>query len=323
MNEKNRIRGINRVFLCTVFTSLLASLVTQLMSSEWGVSITEFQAILVSQVVLILPALAYIILNKINVVSFIRLNKIRWMTVLQLVLFAFMVMPLMNLISCLSLLVFENHIVGTVQGMVSNTNFFLCFMAIAVIPAVLEEAVYRGVFFSEYSKYNVRKGIVLSALMFGLLHMNMNQFLYAFAMGIVFALVIEATGSIVSSMIIHLTINGWSLLLTKLQEVVQSMAENQPELFGKTAVEAVSAGNEVLTRGNLLAMIPSLAVSAIFCSIIAGITFYFIAKGNGRLEHVKKIFARRSGERESNISFLSPALIFAVAVCFYCMLVNG
>ena len=47
----------------------------------------------------------------------------------------------------------------------------------------------------------------MSGLIFGLMHLNFNQFSYGFALGVIFAAVVEASGSIYASMAIHFLIN--------------------------------------------------------------------------------------------------------------------
>ena len=47
----------------------------------------------------------------------------------------------------------------------------------------------------------------MSGLIFGLMHLNFNQFSYGFVLGVIFAAVVEASGSIYASMAIHFLIN--------------------------------------------------------------------------------------------------------------------
>lgn len=310
------------VFLCTVFASLALSLLANLLYWEWGFSFTAFQSIIVSQLFIILPALIYVVIHKINVVEFVRWKRIRIVTVIQLIFLAFMLMPVMSFISYVSMLLFENHIGSTVQTMVSDTNFLFCFLAIAVLPAIFEELVYRGVFYNEYSKYNQRKAILLSAFMFGLLHMNMNQFLYAFAMGVVFCLVIEATDSVLSTVIIHMTINGSSLVSAKAQEIALQFLKEHPEEAGDLA-GALSSGQSALSKQDILGVLPSLVVPVLICTSLAVIMYYFIAKGNNRLAHVKGIFTSEKPAAMDKVSFMSPSLFFASIICIYCILVRG
>ena len=82
---------------------------------------------------------------------------------------------------------------------------------VAVIPSLFEESVYRGIFYNEYRKESPLKAILLSGFLFGIIHLNFNQFAYAFAMGIIFALIIGYRFNL-STMIIHLIINGNSIL---------------------------------------------------------------------------------------------------------------
>ena len=50
---------------------------------------------------------------------------------------------------------------------------------------------------------------LMSGLLFGCFHLNINQALYAFVMGIVFAYMVEATGSLWSSVIAHFAVNTY------------------------------------------------------------------------------------------------------------------
>lgn len=50
--------------------------------------------------------------------------------------------------------------------------------------------------------------------MFGCMHMNLNQFIYAFALGVYLAFLVEATGSVFSSMLAHFTLNATSTVMS-------------------------------------------------------------------------------------------------------------
>ena len=56
----------------------------------------------------------------------------------------------------------------------------------------------------------------MSGLVFGLFHLNINQFCYAFVIGVVFAFLVEATGSIWSSVLAHFAINTYSIKIIQL-----------------------------------------------------------------------------------------------------------
>ena len=58
-----------------------------------------------------------------------------------------------------------------------------------------------------------KRQVLLSSLLFGLMHMNFNQAPYAFALGVAMAVLVEATGSLWSSVLMHVIFNAQSVLL--------------------------------------------------------------------------------------------------------------
>ena len=89
----------------------------------------------------------------------------------------------------------------------------------------------RGFFQNRFSKL-IPFGVsaVLTGFLFGVLHMNINQFCYAWVLGIVFAYTNRASGSIVTSTIMHAIFNSFGfaamVFTTKVaQDAGMSMAE--------------------------------------------------------------------------------------------------
>ena len=78
-----------------------------------------------------------------------------------------------------------------------------------------EEFLCRGIlYWFGYRGISKIEGVLLSALVFALMHMNLNQFFYAFFLGIVFALMVEASDSILVSMIMHFAVNAFNVFAT-------------------------------------------------------------------------------------------------------------
>lgn len=99
-------------------------------------------------------------------------------------------------------------------------------------------------FIPEYARANPIKGILLSALFFGIAHMNFQQFCYAFFLGIVFGFLIEATDSIVSSMTAHMVFNASSLLLTYLlskADIFKTAANTAANNASSTSIATIIA----------------------------------------------------------------------------------
>ncbi|WP_027421734.1 CPBP family intramembrane glutamic endopeptidase [Lachnobacterium bovis] len=85
----------------------------------------------------------------------------------------------------------------------------------AILTPLAEEIIYRGIIFNKlnlYMKKNI--SIILSALIFGLAHGNIVQFVYAFVFGIIFACLVEKDKGIQISIILHMCVNLFGVLRT-------------------------------------------------------------------------------------------------------------
>lgn len=91
------------------------------------------------------------------------------------------------------------------------TDIVYVIIAFAVIPAITEEFIFRGVILSEYSDYGVGIAIVVSAMMFSMLHFNLNQFFIYLYCGIVVAYVVYVTGSLFAAILLHMLNNVYAI----------------------------------------------------------------------------------------------------------------
>ncbi len=96
------------------------------------------------------------------------------------------------------------------------SNFgMLCvnIVLVALVPAICEELVFRGTIMNGLKKYGPYLMIVLSGLMFSIMHLNIEQSIYQFVLGMVLASVSMITGTILASMILHFFNNALILVL--------------------------------------------------------------------------------------------------------------
>lgn len=94
-----------------------------------------------------------------------------------------------------------------VEEMTSGVSPIINLVFIAIIAPILEELVFRKLLCDRLLPLGEGYAIVISAAIFGLSHGNLFQFLYAFALGLVFALVYVKTGKLIYTMIYHAIIN--------------------------------------------------------------------------------------------------------------------
>ena len=90
------------------------------------------------------------------------------------------------------------------------SNLYLL-IAYAVIPAICEEFIFRGILCHEYEKGGVARAVAFSSIFFAMLHFNpINILTYLFS-GAILALVLYASRSLFAAVITHLLYNIFGL----------------------------------------------------------------------------------------------------------------
>lgn len=98
--------------------------------------------------------------------------------------------------------------------------FVLAVFVSALLPAICEELLFRGVILNGLrTRFNDIASVFLSATMFALMHQNLQQLVYPFILGTVMGWIALRTGSIVPSIIVHFINNFLVILFTYLGNV--------------------------------------------------------------------------------------------------------
>ena len=88
----------------------------------------------------------------------------------------------------------------------------ILFFTIVIIGPVMEELVFRGLIYGQLRKYNAGFGMICSSFCFGLMHMNLSQGVPTIAMGLILAYFYEKSGSLKTSIGIHILNNLFAFL---------------------------------------------------------------------------------------------------------------
>ena len=85
----------------------------------------------------------------------------------------------------------------------------LLFFLLAILPPFCEELLCRGFFLSAFrSRHGARTAVVLVAVLFGALHLDLYRFPATFAAGLMLGYVCVRTGSLFASILFHAVYNG-------------------------------------------------------------------------------------------------------------------
>lgn len=103
----------------------------------------------------------------------------------------------------------------------------------AVLPAICEEITHRGLLLKNYSGLGYKKAIIISGILFGLTHLNIEQFFYATLIGFLLGGITVLCGNIIPAMIIHFMNNAINVVLSYLLATSASFSTWYESIFSK------------------------------------------------------------------------------------------
>lgn len=239
------------------------------------------------------PVVLYFVITKKDIKQTLYLKPLDWKNILLLLSFGISIQPLMSLLSYAAALFFPNPVEESIGGMQSS-GFLMSLLSVAIFPALLEEVLSRGILLSGYHFLGKWRAALASALLFGLLHMNPQQFPYAFLVGFIFCFLVERTGSLWASILPHLVINGTTVF----------------NIFSAAATETTAAVEMSQTT-----ILLSLLLVALLSLPWLAFLLYLFLRHNPPIEDVLLLDENGKPYRER---FLSPSIITIFAIYAVC-----
>jgi membrane protease YdiL (CAAX protease family) len=160
--------------------------------------------------------------------SFIPMNRPKIDLLIYAAALGILVQPAAMLISALSS-AFDSGSIETINQIAAESPPAAALAALAVIPAITEELVARGVALNGFKGVSPVKAALVNGLIFGLMHMNLRQFFYAFALGALLAMLVIKGGNVIYAVIVHFVLNASQISLV-------------PAIFSIMSEEAAAMG---------------------------------------------------------------------------------
>ena len=301
-------KRVNGFFLSLVLLHLIASILVSMLSLS-AVEIGTFGTLMFTQLLVLVPSFIFLLLFRVDLSEWIPFKKIRPGTVALIILFTFLIMPVISLINVFSQL-FTTNTAVEMSGDFLGLPPVLAVMIVGFFGPFCEEFAFRGIIFAGLRKQGpVFAAAVLSALYFALMHLNLNQFSYALVLGVIFCLLVEATGSIWASMIAHAVINSWNILLML----------SFDKLYARMGIDLYELSQGVVTTDMKLETMGVLLVLSVFCTALAIGAFIAICRNEGRLDHVVSMFCKseEGSEEGPKGKLLTLSGYIAIALCLF------
>ena len=308
----NKTPKINRLFLGTVIWILLSGIFAGFI--PFVRSMDAIQLMLLSQILYLIPVIVFMAVNRIDPRKWMPFKPLKLSVIAMVVLYALLMIPVTSWLNLLSMLFVRNAFESS-QAELAQNSLWINLVVMAVIPPICEEFTFRGLYYNGYRQRGVWCAVLGSALAFGLMHMNFNQFCYAFVLGIAFGILLEATGSIFATMTAHFVINGWSTVLMAVSKLLTRI--------DSSGSSAASGADTQLTTQMMISAINVYSVIAAICIFAAAGVLICIAKHCGRYEHLKWCFRRRQKRPGEPKTMFTPAFVAAAVIVVIYMILRG
>lgn len=210
-NKKNRL-GVTEVnFIALILAIIFITAGSKIQSMDF------FKGILINELIFILlPGIA--LLRKSDIKKVLKLNKLPPVDWLRVILITILFYPVVLLANGLFLTFLSNIIElkdFSLDMLQHNGSIFVYIFYMGIVPCICEEVFFRGALINAYEQYGNWFAIICSAAVFAFFHFDPQNVIAPFMLGILFAVVMEGSGSLYAAMIAHFTNNVLGILGAK------------------------------------------------------------------------------------------------------------
>ncbi len=245
--------------------------------------------------------LTFVIINKVSRTNYITaLGVKRKFSIKYLLVTIFLslvcVFGMSNFVSLFDAVLAKIGFNGSYALPIPMDNFgylVLNLILLAVLPAICEELVFRGIIFNGLKQYGNMKAVFLSATLFMLVHSSVEQTVYPFFVGIVLALLMLRTNNIIYPILLHFLNNAIVVVINYI------------------SVHSGAVSEFTLSTFNILFAI-ALAILAVLCIVIV---FKIILKNKNKSNSISQ--ENLNQNESSPNTFLYVGIIGAIIIWIF------
>ncbi len=225
MNVK-KTNMLGKVMLLQLLAFCIHSIIASLTAHFLGQSVSMAIGCVTISAVFLLPVLLYRNLTGRKIADFLvpkstdDRTRNQGKTVLLFIFALCMTLTAVNLLGQLTELVLSFTDKPKAVFPTGAVQYVLFFIRNVFLAALLEELLLRGVALDALDSSESKAKILISALLFALIHYSLRSFLYSFAAGVVLGYFAIKTGSLAFSVAVHFTQNLTSFVFTLLSGIL-------------------------------------------------------------------------------------------------------
>ena len=222
-------------FLLNVFVVVLSLIISRGVSQQaadflWEPAVMKVQEILFAIISFTIPFILIFKLSGVRISNLISFSKPDKNSLLPLLMFGVSFCAFANIASNIADSIFRdaniNYEVTTPQNPQGFFGFVLSLISTVAVPALVEEFACRGLMMGLLKKYGEGFAILVSSLLFGLMHGNFQQIPFAFLVGLVLGFITIKSGTIWVAVAVHGFNNLISVLFDYVFDVFPQGAQN-------------------------------------------------------------------------------------------------
>lgn len=195
-----------------------------------------------------------------------------------------------------------------VLSVTSSVSMWVIVLYMVICAPIMEEYVFRKLIVDRCVRYGQAAAVLMSGLMFGLFHGNLNQFIYAFVLGVFLAFLYVKTGNLKITIALHMMINfmggavsTWLMRRIDLDEYLRLAGEND--------AKAMAA----FMRDNMLGLLAYLCFLCFLIGVtLAGLTLLIVFLAKKRFTFNRGSVAIPRGKRFSAVIVNTGMIIYSV-----------
>ncbi|HHV39308.1 MAG TPA: CPBP family intramembrane metalloprotease [Tepidimicrobium sp.] len=227
-----------------------------------GLLITEY-------IIVLFPILFFLMVRGYSIKQTLRWNRITLTQIVYIVFIVIFSYPIAIFLNFIGLFILDRFVQVMPNAIPIPSTFneyLISFLIIALTPGICEEVMFRGIIMSAYDELGRAKAIIYSSILFGIFHFNAQNLLGPIFLGILFAIIIYKTNSLIATIIGHTVNNTIALtigyVITKLEGEIDTAADGVifpegDEILMATAGLAIIALIFGIIVYNLMSKLPS------------------------------------------------------------------
>ena len=211
-------------FLCSLLIAGIFSALDPAILSGADLGIFSYLALFFAQIFLVAPIAFFLIKNGYKLTDNFRFKSVSKNTLLFSLALSFGVVLISSELNIIidSIFPIPDSFLNLDSFLLPENPFslILVFLTVVVVAPIGEEMVFRGFLqrFLEKSWSDITRAILVSSLFFTLIHFNPYWAIQIYLMGLILGYLSWLTKSIYPSILLHMSINGTSMLLIFLGE---------------------------------------------------------------------------------------------------------